>query len=66
MYESGNQGNDSSHAAATTHVRSGSQLTDELVQRVTDEVYRLFLRDLQLERERRGDMGLALHRDGRW
>lgn len=34
----------------------------DLVQRVADEVYRLFLHDLKLERERRGEHGPPAHK----
>lgn len=40
-------------------------LSEELVQRVTDQVYRLLLRDLKLERERRGGSGLLPRSPGR-
>jgi hypothetical protein len=41
------------------------QLPAELVQRVADEVYRLLLHDLKLERERRGASGaLRVRGDG--
>jgi hypothetical protein len=36
-------------------------LSAEVVQRVTDEVYRLLLCDLRRERERRGDYGSPAH-----
>jgi hypothetical protein len=37
----------------------------DLVQRVADAVYQLFLRDIRLERERRGDCGLPAHQRDR-
>lgn len=40
---------------ADVSVKEPAAFSDELVRRVTDEVYKLLLRDLKRERERMGD-----------
>ena len=45
---------DQSSADAKIHVTKRKELTPALVQRVAEEVYRLFMRDMKLGRERMG------------
>ncbi len=56
----------SSRPKRTMRKRGSEAITEDLVQKVTERVYRMLLDDLMLELERRRPSSLGFHGTERW